>query len=132
MWFNHTGVRAVCGDFMDGHDFGRFDLVTFNKVLEHVADPVAMLTAATTYLKPGGFVYLEVPDGEGAVRAGWGREEFFIDHPHIFSAASVALMARQAGFSISETERLREPSGKYTLRAFLAPARDDPAGESEG
>ena len=127
-----VGVRAVCGDFMDGHDFGRFDLVTFNKVLEHVPDPVAMLTAAADHLKPGGFVYLEVPDGEGAIRDGWGREEFFIDHPHIFSAASVALMAQQAGFSICETERLREPSDKYTLRSFLALARGGTLGEDEG
>jgi SAM-dependent methyltransferase len=115
-----VGVDALCGDFMDRADLGRFDVVTFNKVLEHVRDPVAMLARTPRHLTPGGFVYVELPDGEAAAREGPGREEFFIDHWHVFSPASVVLLASRAGFSVVELERLREPSGKFTLRAFLA------------
>jgi SAM-dependent methyltransferase len=95
------------------------DVVTFNKVLEHVEDPVGMLAAAGPLLSSDGFVYLEVPDAEGAAAAGPGREEFFIEHHHVFSMASTGLMATRAGFETLCVERLREPSGKYTLRAFL-------------
>jgi hypothetical protein len=116
-----VGVRAICGDFMAVQDIGRFNMVTFNKVLEHVKDPVAMLAKAQMHLSPEGAVYVEVPDGEAAVRKGPGREEFFIDHPHVFSAASLGMLAVRAGFTVREIERLREPSTKYTLRAFLAP-----------
>lgn len=117
-----VGVRAVRADLMDGPDLGRSDLVTFNKVLEHVREPIPLLAAARPYVGPGGAVYVEVPDGETAAADGPDREEFFIDHHHVFSAASLALLALRAGFRVSELDRLREPSAKYTLRAFLRPA----------
>lgn len=119
-----VGVDAVCGDFMTLENLGRFDVVTFNKVLEHVEDPVGMLAKTRRHLTDGGFVYVELPDGEAAVADGSGREEFFIDHPHIFSAASLTLLATRAEFRVVALERLREPSTKYTLRAFLVPGED--------
>jgi len=114
------GIDAVNGDFMniDPSVLGRFDVVTLNKVLEHVEDPVAMLRQALSVLAPGGFVYFEVPDGEAAAAEGQEREEFFIEHHHVFSPASAALLAARAGFSPVLTERLREPSSKFTLRVF--------------
>lgn len=117
-----VGVTAVCGDFLTVRGLGRFDAITFNKVLEHVPDPVRMLAKALAHVEPGGFVYVEVPDGEAAVVDGPGREEFFIDHWHIFSVASLAFLAARAGFAVRVLERLREPSGKYTLRAFMVPS----------
>lgn len=125
-----VGVAAVEGDFMARHDFGRFHLVTFNKVLEHVQDPVAMLARGRAHLERGGFVYVEVPDGETAAAAGAEREEFFIEHHHVFSAVSLALLACRAAFSVSALERLWEPSGKYTLRALLT-AMPPPDSNSE-
>jgi len=118
-----AGVHAVCADFMTSPPaaLGRFHVVSFNKVLEHVRDPAAMLARAAPLLRPGGFVYLELPDGEAAVSEGFGREEFFIEHFHVFSLASVSLLAERAGFRALAVERLREPSTKFTLRAFLAP-----------
>jgi SAM-dependent methyltransferase len=129
-----VGVEAICADFMRGGPFGLFDAVSFNKVLEHVREPIPMLARAATCLRPGGFVYLELPDGEAALSVGPDREEFFIEHWHVFSMSSVALLAGRAGFMVVQMERLREPSGKYTLRAFLTPARrpaDAPAGALE-
>jgi len=116
-----VGVRAVCGDFGVVEGLGRYDLVTFNKVLEHVRDPVKMLAKSVKHLNSGGFVYVEVPDGEAAAHDGPGREEFFIDHHHVFSAASLALLGARSGFTVRIIERLREPSTKFTLRAFLVP-----------
>ena len=120
-----VGVNAIRGDWMDiAPPADHFDLVTFNKVLEHVKDPVAMLGRAKDFLTPGGFVYVELPDGEAAAPPGgegYGREEFFIEHHHVFSLASVSLLAERAGFTALTVERLREPSTKYTLRAFLRP-----------
>ena len=117
-----AGVRGICGDFMTLEAPGRFDLVAFNKVLEHVIDPVAMLARARACVSENGFVYVEVPDGEAAAEDGQEREEFFIDHWHMFSAASLSLLARRAGFQLIRLERLREPSTKFTLRAFLEAA----------
>ena len=113
-----VGVQAVCGDFMEVQGLGRFDVVSFNKVLEHVAEPVAMLRKAAGHVTEGGFIYVELPDGEGARDEGFGREEFFIDHPHVFSAASFAALVERAGLALMTLERVREPSTKFTLRGF--------------
>lgn len=113
------GVKAIQGDFMSVKGLGRYDAVTFNKVLEHVEDPISMLDKSRQNLVKGGFVYVEVPDGEKAEKEGKNREEFCIDHLHIFSLVSLALMANQAGYDPVLIERLREPSMKFTLRGFL-------------
>jgi SAM-dependent methyltransferase len=122
-----VGVQAVTGDFMTiGTDqLGRFDVITFNKVLEHVEDPVAMLSKAAAHLSSHAFVYIEVPDGEAASGEGPEREEFFIEHHHVFSPASAAMAAERAGYRIEVLERLREPSTKYTIRTFLTPISQD-------
>ncbi len=117
-----VGIDAVVGDFMklDTSSLGTFDVITFNKVLEHVEDPVGMLARALPLLAAGGFVYFEVPDGEAAAAEGPGREEFFIEHHHVFSAASAALLAKRAGLHPLMVQSLREPSSKFTIRVFAA------------
>ncbi len=115
----YVGVEALEGDFREVGELGSYDLIAFNKVLEHVEDPVGLLKKSHLHLCPGGVVYVEVPDGEAARWEGPGREEFFIEHYHVFSLASLGLLAARAGFRVQVIERVREPSGKYTLRAFL-------------
>jgi 2-polyprenyl-3-methyl-5-hydroxy-6-metoxy-1,4-benzoquinol methylase len=115
------GVNALHGEFMSVEGLGRYHLVTFNKVLEHVEDPIAMLGKSRANLLRGGFVYVEVPDGEMAEKGGKQREEFFIDHLHVFSFASTVCLSKRAGFAPVIVERLQEPSSKYTIRAFLIP-----------
>jgi SAM-dependent methyltransferase len=117
-------VQAAAANLLDltPASFGTFDAVTFNKVLEHVEDPVALLRRASELLDPAGFIYVELPDVAAAVD-GPGREEFFIEHHHVFSPGSFVLLAQGAGLSPLVIERLREPSGKYTLRGFLVRPR---------
>lgn len=115
------GVDAVCADFMKADGLGRFDLVTLNKVLEHVVDPVVMLARARDNVADGGTLYVELPDGEVAATLGPDREEFGIEHYHAFSMASMCLTATLAGFRVRSAARLREPSTKVTLYAFLEP-----------
>lgn len=121
-----AGVEAITADFLEAEpgSLGRHDLVSFNKVLEHVVDPIDMLRRTHSCLAPDGVVYVELPDGEGAADDGPGREEFFIEHHHVFSLASLALLAVAAGFRVLSLERIREPSTKFTLRAFLEAAPD--------
>ena len=111
-------VNSICGDFLSSNNLDTFDLITFNRVLEHVKDPLTVLTKAKFCLKSDGILYIEVPDGEMAVKEGPDREEFTIDHSHIFSFLSVIYVINNAGLTPLSVERIREPSGKYTLRAF--------------
>jgi len=119
------GADAYCATFERLTGAGRFDVVTLNKVLEHVADPVGMLSLIPAVLGRRGVAYVEVPDGEAALEDGPGREEFFIEHLHAFSMASLGLTMQLAGLRPIECARLREPSGKYTLFAFACAAQGE-------
>ena len=116
----NVGVKSLCTEFMNAEVTELFDVITFNKVLEHVEDPGSMLARCASFLGSDGFVYIELPDGERAYNEGPNREEFTIDHRHVFSLASAAILSERAGFSILKLERFREPSSKYTICAFLA------------
>jgi 2-polyprenyl-3-methyl-5-hydroxy-6-metoxy-1,4-benzoquinol methylase len=116
-----AGVNGVCGDFMSLTGLGSYDVITFNKVLEHVPDPVAMLARSADFVRPGGFVYVELPDGEKAAEVSFDREHIYVDHHHVLSTETFRWLAARAAFAVVDLQRLREPSGKYTLFAFLQP-----------
>ncbi|MBW2975072.1 class I SAM-dependent methyltransferase [Candidatus Woesearchaeota archaeon] len=105
-------------DFKTEHKFG---LITFNKVLEHVEDPISMLKKAKDYLTPDGFVYIELPDAETAVKFGGAleREEFYVEHNFILTRKSFSFILEKSGFD-GEVRSIHEPSGKYTLFSFAA------------
>lgn len=111
-------IQSICSHFESFQPNKKFDLITFNKVLEHVKNPVQMLALAKNHLSKNGLVYIELPDGTEALKDSVMREEFFIEHFHAFSMASTALLVEKAGFTPLFIERLQEPSGKYTLRVF--------------
>lgn len=118
---------AHVGSFIDyGADL-RFDIITFNKVLEHVTEPVSLLRKAKMYLKDTGIVYVELPDGFSALKenALVERQEFFIEHYTIFNKSSLRFLIKKAGFICAEIRRVHEPSDKYTLYAFCKNCAED-------
>ena len=117
------GLAAFCGDFLElaASDLGQYDVITFNKVLEHVEDPGRFLEKARRHTLAEGLVYIEVPDVHARHDgAGFQREEFFVEHLHVFSPASLCHLVERSGLKLHELHRLREPSGKYTLTAFAS------------
>src|SRR3990167_4595193 len=106
-------VPSLCSDFLSLKSEKQFHLITFNKVLEHVKNPIQMLNAAKKYLGENGLVYIELPDGTAALQDSVLREEFFIEHYHAFSMNSLTFLIEKAGLTPLHLERLREPSGKY-------------------
>ena len=121
-----VGVQAHCTTLRALNLEERFDLVSFNKVLEHTPSMTGMLGRALRYLGSNGIVYVEVPDAEGAMNFGPDREEFFVEHYCAFSVPSLTLLARHARLRVELIERVVEPGGKHTLRAFLS--RNPPDG----
>lgn len=117
----HLKIRTYNDDFRNIDFDAKFDIITLNKVLEHIENPSYLLESCKNYLERGAFLYLEVPDGECAAQdfLGFGREEFFLEHHHAFSLSSTRKMVEKAGFELIEIERLKEPSTKYTIRAFI-------------
>lgn len=112
-------INAVCSDFKSFDSKGKkFNLITFNKVLEHIKDPISFLLKAKDLLEEDGVIYIELPDGETAYFDSVQREEFFMEHYHAFSLESMLVMARISDLKVMNLERVVEPSGKYTLRMF--------------
>ncbi len=115
-----VGIESIQSDFMRlNNQENTYDIISFNKVLEHVPDPVAMLAKSKSYLKEGGLVYVELPDATQAAKEGKDRQEFFVEHLCAFSMPSITILAERAGFIPLSVERIRDPSKKYTLRAFM-------------
>jgi len=115
-----VGIKILNTDFLKMPCKKKFDIITFNKVIEHTKNPIAFIKCSKKHLKKGGFVYIEVPDAESAARdkCGYEREEFTIDHPHVFSSASLSVAVTKSNMKLISLKRIIEPSGKYTLRAF--------------
>ena len=102
-----------------------FDLITLNKVLEHVETPLRMLTQLCASLSERGLIYLELPDGEAAAAAeGFiSRQEFFMSHWTVFGPSSLRWLVEHADLRIVEMRRIHEPSDKYTIYALAERAR---------
>jgi SAM-dependent methyltransferase len=112
-------LDVICSDFLECQISQQFDIITLNKVIEHIAQPASFLEKAKSCLKKDGFVYIEVPDGEASAIEGQSREEFFIEHLHVFSVQSLSLLITHSGLHVKQTQRMREPSGKYTIACFV-------------
>lgn len=116
-----AGVEAAyVGSVSDIPPEERFDLVTLNKVLEHVQDPISLLSQAGCLLTPAGFVYVELPEGERSVTAGTfcERAEFFVEHITVYNESSLALLVDRAGLETLKTLVYTDPSGKLSICAF--------------
>mgnify|MGYP001361453634 CR=1 FL=1 len=113
-------IKAMHGEFMKIKKIGKYDAITLNKVLEHVINPTIILKKAKKNLRDDGFIYIEVPDAETASLEGKNREEFYIDHLHVFSKPSLIFMCNNAGLQTVRVDRIKEPSGKFTLFAFVS------------
>jgi len=108
------------GSFMDYRSDIKFDIITFNKVLEHVKDPVMFLSNAKKHLKKDGFIYIELPDGGSAAENSSidNREEFYIDHYTVFTEKATDYFIEKCGFDVIKREKIHEPGDRYSLYAF--------------
>lgn len=97
----------------------KFDFMTLNKVLEHINNPTLFLKNYLKNLKINGYVYIEVPDLDAKEdQLGYVREEFFIEHHHVFSKTSLILMLLSLKLEIIKIDKIIEPSSKYTIYCF--------------
>ena len=83
-----------------------YDLVFASQVFEHLEKPLEVLIDLVARLKPGGIVYLRVPDGAGVEgtlrRSGWNESLDAIhplEHINCFTRKTLILMAERAGLT---------------------------------
>jgi 2-polyprenyl-3-methyl-5-hydroxy-6-metoxy-1,4-benzoquinol methylase len=78
-----------------------FDVVSLFDVLEHLHDPLRTLRAATALLRPGGIVFLYVPNYDSASRLLMGRDAHFIwptHHLNYYTPATIRALLVREGF----------------------------------
>lgn len=91
---------------------GSIDLVTMNQILEHIVEPLPLLAAAHRLLRPGGLLWISVPQrrslGLTVLR---GHHPSVATHMHVnlFDADSLRALAHRAGFRIDELSSDGDP-----------------------
>lgn len=98
----------------------KFNLITFNKVIEHVNDPKRFLSHTKKFLaEKNSYIYIELPDTETAEKVSKNREEFCIEHINCFTLKSLNIFLNKCNLKIIEFKRIIEPSGKMTMYCFV-------------
>lgn len=136
----HAATQQGChvrhGLFPDALDAGEtFAAIFFNDVLEHIADPGAVLDACHDHLSDDGLLVINVPSAHGLFyrlatllrRAGvqgpfnrlW-QTMFYTPHLHYFTPHSLVTMAARHGFTPAAPVARLESVSLSGLRARVA------------
>jgi len=121
--FSQAGLAAFHPQFLDRAEFGdafesldrlieageRVDVCVMEHVLEHVADPAALLARLPRLLAPGGVVAITVPNDFSPLQlaaraAGAVDRDFWLaapQHLNYFNAASLTAFLARAGFELA-------------------------------
>jgi len=99
----------------------KFDIITLNKVLEHLKNPLEFIKKVKTFLKPTGVLYIDLPHSNPVVKNNqiFERSEFFVEHLTIYNREPIEYIARSMNMKIIEINEIIDPSGKFTIFAFL-------------
>ena len=80
-----------------------FDFIAVLQVLEHMDEPLPFLSTVSRYLKPGGYLCLEVPNVDEALLSVYNipsYKDFYFKEPHNFyySPKTLKMLTEKAGF----------------------------------
>ena len=106
---------------------GRFDVVTMYHALEHVEDPLAILTRLRSWMVEGGVLMIEVPNVEATCMAPAHR--FHFAHLYNFSGGTLTALGRRAGFD--PLQMMTSPDGGNLIGVFRAAGSGGPARDHE-
>ncbi|GAA3796769.1 class I SAM-dependent methyltransferase [Streptomyces chiangmaiensis] len=100
----------------------RYDVVSMFHHLEHTPDPRAELRAALTVLRPGGHLFIEVPDPDctfGTLLGKWWVSYGQPRHLHLMPLRNLLAELESLGCVIVTTDR-REPHTPYDIGGAVA------------
>ncbi len=113
---NISGLEIIHGFFEEFSTTERFDVIVMGFVLEHVDNDDLVFSHIARFLKPGGRIYLSVPNGQSlhrrlAVQAGMLHDHFELGpgdiamgHKRLFTVDSLEALVEKHGFKVSKME----------------------------
>lgn len=96
-----SGIDVVNSSIADFDPVSKFDQITLSHVVEHLHHPSQSLEKILTWLKPGGKIWLALPNPNSLGHRFFGRNWFSLDPPRhlcIPSQQQMQEMLRNAGF----------------------------------
>lgn len=96
------GIEAFCQDLAEIRFPARsFDVVRMVHVLEHLSSPLAVFKEIKRIIKPGGTLYVEVPNEKSFAGACF-KENYLAAGSHLygFSLSTLTLLCEKTGFSV--------------------------------
>jgi len=105
---------------------GSFDAVSLSHTLEHVGDPVALLTEVHRLLKPGGQLAIVVPNIDSVSSRAYGVDWFHLDVPrHLvsFNRTTLTAAVTQTGFTVKSLGSSPQPAYVLALLSLNRRAR---------
>lgn len=142
---NLVKIQSLFEDFSTEH---LFDSIIAEHVLEHVEDPVALLTKIKTWLAPSGRLFLGVPNGHSihrlaAVKMGLlshpcqlNQRDHALGHRRVYTPQTLADDIRKGGLRVLETggvflkpvsnTQIQEHWTEQMIQGFFALGKDFP------
>lgn len=96
-----SGLPVYRGDVLSFSTTGVFDVITLSHVFEHLHDPQAVLSKCRDMLRPGGMLWMAMPNMQGLGHRVYGKAWFPLDPPrHLLlpSRRELTRLCEQAGF----------------------------------
>lgn len=114
------GADIIVGNFLEvnpgADDVGGYDAVVLRHVIEHLPDSLGAMEKIRSFLKPGGYLLLEMPNIESMTKK-WSRfvvgmglyqrrfgEDFMAGHCNEFCRKSMEYLANKTGFQLVRWE----------------------------
>lgn len=132
--YGRTGVKPFIGDLLAYDGAASFDVISFIHCLEHVSDPRQDLERALGLLKPGGILYIAVPNAGSLESNIFGSCWYALDLPRHFwgfNPRSLQRLIEESGFYLVGTHYQPLVNGLQSLRYSLRALSGKPLGDNE-